>query len=1246
MAGLPEGWEWDYDGKRWFYKYKPTGHIQYHFPKEGDEFPDFVDASEPAPVLAPEERLESQQQLKRQTTVGGSYKTRASLSPNSANSGRKSGMTATALPVSAVWDGDEENEETEEAVFQPENFMFLGPGTYVDVSPLNDEEDEAAKRSVVGAGQKVGSSPGNKVVSPAESSLGTPMTKKSEPSLSPRPADATVNSEAQLVVDGGVVETETPARPEENEQTVQENVIVSSDEVAEQPAEEEVIPTPFDPVGVMAEMATADTAMSHIERHPDPVEIGDNTILAPIETAAPLGIAELPEKNSPIDAQKASETKSETKSEIKSENKEAESEGLTTKEELKMNTKSDQPEAPEDKSSETEFKVRRKPTVLAEAAGSVAYRAYKPSTSQQQTDLPNKQPKDNDSSEASTKNSAAPETQKTAAAPVAAQGDHWTATAQPSDPRLAHIPSVLKPASRRSTAKASDNSSIKPPTSEGEETKSPENKAPAPATPAEQKSSVGAETRASNDMSPVGSKEEEKKPLPDPEELQEQAAIQPLGSDSVPDSAPVQPPPSQQLTTQQPPTSQIPVQGVAMGPGQMQTNPVPIHTNTGPGPQYPPVAIPVAYNQYQLPQRQALPQPAPPPWIPPGQPAPQHSMMGPPQQPMNVQMHPPGWVPSMQPGHGQPPVQQSPMQRPPMPQGPAQQPPAQMYASFASTAPSIPLSEQPISRPTPQTTKPLQSPPPQGPPRPQSVAGAMSSTQTKPLSPAAGQSSNHTPPLPGVRRSSTLDSSNISPLRPRTESQSSGLPGSSPSPMEQPLAPGTSASNSASASKSPETEQDGNQRAQSSYFPPSKEQPTSSSATPGKPTNRILTGSVTSPPPATTNSPISGPQKSANENTITKPPKDTAASSGAGTNLGRIEERDAETASVSKDSVQDSKRNSMASSIQQSPVLSRPLLPPSQGSVGPANPNSAQPGQGHMMQPPVNTAPTQLQGPLSPGQMMPPGTMLPPANMPPPGFIQQPGFSGPMQPGMQGAPRPVSVQSPIQGTPAKEKDKKWKKWFKGSKSSKTSQDTQQQMPPGNPNQAPSGWAGQWQPPQPVLSGQPMQGQPHPGIFQNQFATGTGTPMMGTGPQGMPQPLGPGFQQVPPHMVQPGTPMHPPQSPVNAPPGPIIQPSASPAPSQNNPGHHSNSPSVHSMASFQTSVQQQAANGPMFPQDPNLVPPPLFMGPKPGISSPTGPSSGNSPTNTGPAIQNGPTNVSKWAGQPVDYSGGGWGGDGR
>ncbi|KAG5660516.1 hypothetical protein KAF25_003122 [Fusarium avenaceum] len=263
MSGLPEGWDADYDGRRWFYKYKPTGHIQYHFPKEGDEFPDFVDTFSPVPDLAPEERLASQHQVRRQTST---TKTPAKLSPKKDDGGY--GMSATARPVSMTWDGALEEEEP--AVFQPENFMYLGPGTYNDVSPLAEEEEEAARRVVAGG-------------------------IEGRVDLSPSKGVSPLNSERTTPAQGT-----THAGPINGEPVVVPSTVI--EEIHEMPGIEP--PPVHDPVGFIAEMPTYDTAQARIETHPPPIEMADNTILAPIETAVPM-MAELPERTSPADKKKS-----------------------------------------------------------------------------------------------------------------------------------------------------------------------------------------------------------------------------------------------------------------------------------------------------------------------------------------------------------------------------------------------------------------------------------------------------------------------------------------------------------------------------------------------------------------------------------------------------------------------------------------------------------------------------------------------------------------------------------------------------------------------------------------------------------------------------------------------------------------------------------------------------------------------------------------------------------------------------
>lgn len=293
MPGLPPGWQSDYDGKRWFYEYKASGHIQYHFPSEGDEFPDFVDALSPAPVLAPEERLESQQQVKRQ---GSTHTGRLKEIENDAerprtlpwtdpiDNGQLRGfgwagkMSASARPVSFVWDGGDNDgahdKDADEAVFRPESFMFLGPGTYNDVSPLAEEEDETAKRVIAGDGH-------SKAVSPNPSTGTTPLVKNSELKSPPQSPLST----AQIAV--AAAEKQDP--PNAIEEThVQETPLIHMIDSREVPSELPGSEPWQDPVGRVPEMATGETPAAIIETDPEPVEIGEGR-----EVSGPTKLVEL-----------------------------------------------------------------------------------------------------------------------------------------------------------------------------------------------------------------------------------------------------------------------------------------------------------------------------------------------------------------------------------------------------------------------------------------------------------------------------------------------------------------------------------------------------------------------------------------------------------------------------------------------------------------------------------------------------------------------------------------------------------------------------------------------------------------------------------------------------------------------------------------------------------------------------------------------------------------------------------------
>ncbi|KKF95806.1 hypothetical protein CFO_g1861 [Ceratocystis platani] len=77
-SGLPEGWESDYDGKRWLYRYTATGAVQYKWPQPGDEYPDFVDSA--IDTMDPEDRLASQQmgKMRKSAEVRKTYDSRMS----------------------------------------------------------------------------------------------------------------------------------------------------------------------------------------------------------------------------------------------------------------------------------------------------------------------------------------------------------------------------------------------------------------------------------------------------------------------------------------------------------------------------------------------------------------------------------------------------------------------------------------------------------------------------------------------------------------------------------------------------------------------------------------------------------------------------------------------------------------------------------------------------------------------------------------------------------------------------------------------------------------------------------------------------------------------------------------------------------------------------------------------------------------------------------------------------------------
>ncbi|KAJ4388689.1 hypothetical protein N0V93_006148 [Gnomoniopsis smithogilvyi] len=118
MATLPQGWTADYDGQRWFFCYAATSHIQYHFPKPGDEFPDFSlvgELSQNDGLLLPEEKLESERQVRKKLAL---------------ETGRKKRSAQRTEQEDGEIDGQENGLDEGSCWF--ESFGYLGPGSYED----------------------------------------------------------------------------------------------------------------------------------------------------------------------------------------------------------------------------------------------------------------------------------------------------------------------------------------------------------------------------------------------------------------------------------------------------------------------------------------------------------------------------------------------------------------------------------------------------------------------------------------------------------------------------------------------------------------------------------------------------------------------------------------------------------------------------------------------------------------------------------------------------------------------------------------------------------------------------------------------------------------------------------------------------------------------------------------------------------------------------------------------------------
>lgn len=122
MDGLPVGWESDYDGSRWLYRFTPTGHTQFGFPKPGDEFPQFDTPGAGPIAFTSDERLMYEQQLKLR---GAGLSTSESPATGKGKAGTKNDNFGT---------------KSTSGYFDPSGFMYLGEGEddvedYSDTAP-------------------------------------------------------------------------------------------------------------------------------------------------------------------------------------------------------------------------------------------------------------------------------------------------------------------------------------------------------------------------------------------------------------------------------------------------------------------------------------------------------------------------------------------------------------------------------------------------------------------------------------------------------------------------------------------------------------------------------------------------------------------------------------------------------------------------------------------------------------------------------------------------------------------------------------------------------------------------------------------------------------------------------------------------------------------------------------------------------------------------------------------------------
>lgn len=316
MATLPPGWAADYDGSRWFFVYHPTGHFQYQFPKPGDEFPDFGGdlalglglglglGGDQGPVmeLSPEERLESERQVRRNAATPMARRERNNPDGEGRREGQGGAISSKGADVGVAGDGDEEDEGG--GVFCFESFGYFGPAEFGREASADETEDldRAKAEGVQQRGVPSAGGIGLSHVSPPTSIHNTPRASISEPSAAetfsatgeatagarhPGSPGPSLHGRAQLAETGpAVAALETTARhhhhpaaqPDGKGDGQQPQEATAPDVPMLDGRAVDSVPQPlaFSPSRFMPELYSELTALCEEEINPPPVELPDN----------------------------------------------------------------------------------------------------------------------------------------------------------------------------------------------------------------------------------------------------------------------------------------------------------------------------------------------------------------------------------------------------------------------------------------------------------------------------------------------------------------------------------------------------------------------------------------------------------------------------------------------------------------------------------------------------------------------------------------------------------------------------------------------------------------------------------------------------------------------------------------------------------------------------------------------------------------------------------------------------------